>query len=121
MATETFDGGLHWKPPHKIDLPNPNAAVAVINGDNDTQLMVYNDTEDGRHQLALATRQMSESTWTFRTYLEQELSEEEAGEKFEFSYPSLVRGTDGTYHLAYAWNQDKIKHIAFNHAWLEAQ
>ncbi|HDZ56700.1 MAG TPA: hypothetical protein ENI17_08290 [Pseudomonas xinjiangensis] len=40
---------------------------------------------------------------------------------FEYEYPSLIRASDGRYHLVYAWNNSFIKHVTFNTAWLESQ
>jgi predicted neuraminidase len=37
---------------------------------------------------------------------------------FDFEYPSMAIGPDGTTHLVYAWNDTLIKHIRFNSAWL---
>lgn len=41
--------------------------------------------------------------------------------RFEFSYPCLIRAQNGDFHLAYTWNRSFIKHLVFNHAWLERQ
>lgn len=37
---------------------------------------------------------------------------------FEYEYPYFIRGSNGTYHLVYSWNDMFIKHFSFNEAWL---
>ena len=41
------------------------------------------------------------------------------GWSFEFSYPNLIRTSDGNFHLVYTWNEAFIKHVQFNQAWLD--
>jgi predicted neuraminidase len=43
----------------------------------------------------------------------------EAGCRYEFSYPSLIRTRQGDFHLVYTWNRTFIKHLWFNEAWLK--
>jgi len=38
---------------------------------------------------------------------------------FEFSYPYLIQTKNGDFHLVYTWNRAFIKHVWFNHAWLQ--
>jgi predicted neuraminidase len=45
----------------------------------------------------------------------------EAGCKFSYDYPYLIKGKNGIYHLVYSWNKSFIKHVSFNDAWLEQQ
>ncbi|MDH2919340.1 MAG: exo-alpha-sialidase [Sideroxydans sp.] len=40
---------------------------------------------------------------------------------FEFSYPYLIQTQRGDFQLVYTWNRGLIKHVQFNHAWLENQ
>jgi predicted neuraminidase len=41
--------------------------------------------------------------------------------EFKYEYPSLIRTSDGYFHLVYSWHNTLIKHVRFNQAWLEAQ
>lgn len=120
FKTATRDG-LNWHHPELSDLPNPNSAVAMINIGHDELLLAYNDTHEGRSQLALATRFVAPSdeggSWIFRGYVEREPSG--TGKPgSEFSYPSLAMDDQGMIHLAYTWNRQEIKHVSFNYAWL---
>jgi hypothetical protein len=38
----------------------------------------------------------------------------------EFSDPALLLGRNGLIHLAYTWRGQRIKHVAFSEAWLDA-
>lgn len=38
---------------------------------------------------------------------------------FKYEYPTLIRAPNGYFHLVYSWNNTLIKHIVFNHAWVE--
>lgn len=116
MTSASYDGGRHWTKPELMSLPNPNAAVAVLSLDSETDLMALNDTEDGRHRLSLAIRHNDE--WEIVRTVESETPEEPGSHDFEFSYPSLVMAPDGLIHLVYTWNQKRIRHLTFNRPWL---
>ena len=57
-ASRTSNAGKKWTTPELISLPNPNAAIAVLNTGDGNLLLAYNDLEDGRNRLSLATRSM---------------------------------------------------------------
>jgi len=39
--------------------------------------------------------------------------------KNEFSYPYLIRSSNGSMHLLYTWNRKRIRHISFNDSWVD--
>ena len=114
-ATST-NTGENWTEPELINLPNPNAAVALLNIGNGNLLLALNDTKDGRNRLSLAVRRIDTSRWKIVKTLEAETNTLEV--EYEFSYPSLVMDSDDNIHLVYTWNQKRIKHTKFNLAWL---
>ncbi len=113
-VAHTADAGRTWSPPAPTGLPNPDAAVAVVSLAADKLLVAYNDSTGGRENLALAISMDQGATWR-----RVALVESEAG--CEFSYPSLLAGREGKVHLAYTWKRARIKHVAFNLAWLAQQ
>ena len=123
LGSKTLDGGLHWEQPHVMSLPNPNAAIALLNLGDDRMLMALNDLEDGRHKLSLATNEniRGEGSWQIIKTLEQESSTPPAGQReYQFSYPSFTVDNEGDIHLVYTWNVERIRHLRFNPAWLES-
>ncbi|HLS99704.1 MAG TPA: sialidase family protein [Porticoccaceae bacterium] len=38
---------------------------------------------------------------------------------FKYEYPTLIRAANGDFHMVYSWNNTLIKHVVFNHAWVE--
>ncbi len=95
------------------DVPNPDSAVSVVRRSNGEFLMVCNPLETGRHKLSLATSADGISWKIVRDI-------EDSQPPSEFSYPYLVRGIDGEYHLIYTWNRTKMRFASFTEQWLES-
>lgn len=115
-SSTSSDTGESWSKPEKLDLPNPNAAVALLNTGDGNLLLALNDTDDGRNRLSLATRSIDQSDWQIVKTLEAET--DTADTEYEFSYPSLMMDDEGIIHLVYTWNQKRIRHTSFNLTWL---
>lgn len=126
QVSESRDGGLTWTLAHDIDYPNPGSGLEAIVLKSGRWLLVGNDTEKGRHQLAVAVSEDAGKTWSFRRYLEKDEPGEGAG---SYAYPSIIQARDGTIHVTYSYTPDKagamkegagetIKHVQFNEAWL---
>ena len=99
-------------PVELANLPNPDAAVAVIRRENGDFLMACNPVESGRSRLSLATSKDGRN-W-------QIIRDVEAGDPpAEYSYPYLMQTARGEYHLVYTWNRTKIRYLAFDEHWLE--
>ncbi|MDG1893479.1 MAG: exo-alpha-sialidase [Fuerstiella sp.] len=96
------------------DMPNPNSAVAVVRRHTGGFLMVCNPATEGRNQLSLA---VSADGQVWKQIHDIELSVRSD----EFSYPYLIKGSPGNYHLVYTWKRTKIRHVAFNEQWLGDQ
>ena len=114
LAVRTTDGGQHWTQPWKTSLPNPNAAVAGARLDDGSLMVVFNDSEEDRSSLSLAVSSEEGESWLKIHQFEHDPSGSD-----EYSYPFLIRSSRGDYHLLYTWRRTHVKHIRFNHAWLE--
>jgi hypothetical protein len=86
--------------------------------------MVYNHTEEGRHNLTGAISDDEGKTWRWKKSLEND----ERGEKATRShYPAVIQGKDGRIHTVYSYHytdQDggphkTIKYAAFPVSWVK--
>jgi hypothetical protein len=128
-ASESRDRGETWSPVVDSDLPNPGAGAEITGLADGRWALIYNDTEQGRHSLAVAISDDEGRTWKWKRHLEAA----PAGRGEEFHYPSIIQARDGTLHASYSYNvgeQDaekdadgrprhkSIKHAHFNVEWV---
>lgn len=122
--SESRDDGMTWGPVGEMDLPNPGSGLEVMRLRNGHWILVYNDTTDGRHSLALSISDDEGKTWKWTRHLERSPRGEGS-----YSYPSIIQTRDGTIHVTYSYhlssakageNRKSIKHAAFNEAWVLA-
>ena len=126
------DGGLTWSPVTDSDLPNPGAGAEIIGLRNGYWALIYNDTEIGRHRLAVAISDNEGQSWRWKRYLEKDPGAAEGG---SYHYPSIMEARDGSLHATYSYHlplrQAKldptgkpmlksIKHAHFNQSWVMA-
>jgi predicted neuraminidase len=125
LVSESRDDGLTWAPVRDSEIPNPGSSLEVIALKDGSWLMVYNDTERGRHSLAAALSDDEGATWKWKRHLELDQREKGAG---AFHYPSLIQTRDGALHLTYSYflnhlpegaPRKSIKHARFNTAWVK--
>ena len=117
--TTSSDSGQSWAPLSHLELANPNSAVAAIQSYQGNLLLVFNNDEDERNNLSLATSMNNGKTW--KVIHEFENQPLEPGKKIKFSYPYLIKGNNNDYHLFYTWRKSRIKYIHFNEAWLKGR
>lgn len=122
---ESADDGMTWGPVGEMDLPNPGAGVEAVRLRNGRWALVYNDTTDGRHSLAVSISDDEGKTWKWTRHLERVPPGEGS-----FSYPSIIQTRDGMLHVTYSVhlsrekagdNRKAIKHAAFNEEWVKGQ
>jgi predicted neuraminidase len=111
LVSRSADMGASWSQPAESPLPNPNSGLDAIGFPGGGILSVLNDSFDDRSRLSIAVSGDGGDTWRVLRTLENS-----AGQ--EYSYPSIARGTDGIYHVTYTFERRRIKHVAFNAAWL---
>lgn len=122
--SKSTDDGLTWSPAVDSDLPNPGSGAEVINLEDGSWLMIYNDTERGRHSLAVSISEDEGRTWRWTRHLELDTRAEKAG---AFHYPSIIQAGDGTLHATYSYflnhlpggTVKSIKHAHFNVEWVK--
>ena len=130
--SESRDRGETWSPVTDSALPNPGSGAEVIGLRNGHWALIYNDTENGRHSLAVSISDDEGKTWKWKRHLELQPPGPDAG---RFHYPSIIQAKDGTLHASYSYHlgekegkkdaegkpQNKsIKHAHFNEEWVLA-
>ncbi len=119
LLFRTTDSGATWSHPVKVDVPNPNAAVASMRLENGGILLVHNNNEDLRCDMSLSYSEDNGNTWRVIYEFERAEGENCKDNSQGFSYPHIIRTQNGNFHLLYSWNSTHIKHIQFNLRWVE--
>ncbi|MFO1501060.1 MAG: sialidase family protein [Verrucomicrobiota bacterium] len=129
--SESRDRGETWSPVVDSPLPNPGSGAEVISLRNGHWVLISNDTEKGRHSLAVQVSDDEGQTWKWKRHLEWVAPGPEAG---SFHYPSIIQAKDGTLHATYSYHlanrnlpkdadgdpaAKSIKHAHFNEAWIQ--
>jgi alpha-L-fucosidase len=97
------DQGKSWSPLQLIDLPNNNSGLDAVTLKDGNHLLICNPMEKGRNKLSILISPDGKA-WSDLVVLEDQ-------PKGEFSYPAIIRGSDGTVHLTYTWNREKIRYV----------
>ena len=90
---------MSWSPIRDSSLPNPGSGADLTTLDNGHWVIAFNDTEDGRHSLAISLSVNEGKSWDFTRHLVQE----EEGGPITGAYPSVIQGSDGTLHVVYSY------------------
>jgi predicted neuraminidase len=112
--SSSHDGGLHWGGVSATDLPNPDAGISGLRLSDGRLLIAFNDSAKNRSNITLAIDSGHGDASKRIAVLEQE-----AGSVF--SYPFLMRASDGMIRIAYTRKGKEIALSSFNEAWIRAQ
>ncbi len=115
VATSTDDGET-WSVATDTDIPNPGSSLEAITLKDGRWALIFNDTENGRHSLALALSDDEGRTWKWKRRIE-----EGARRESSFSYPSMIQADDGRIHVTYSHSTREgksIKHMAVDPEWI---
>jgi predicted neuraminidase len=96
QVSESQDHGETWSVARDTDLPNPGSSVAILTLADGRWLLVLNDTEHGRHQLAVMVSEDEGRTWPAKRYLEKA-----APDEGRYGYPTAIQSRDGQVHVTY--------------------
>ena len=97
------DNGKTWTALEAINLDNNNSGIDAVTLADGSHLLVANPLKKGRNKLSLFGSKDG-INWTEVLVLEDE-------KQGEFSYPAIIQATDGTVHLSYTYNREKIKYV----------
>ncbi|MDQ7005525.1 MAG: sialidase family protein [Ghiorsea sp.] len=112
IRLKSTDEGQTWQDFTLTELPNPNSAQIVAKVDENLWVWIGNHNPEHRQDLTLAVTDDLEGQWRV-VYTFEDGQQGEA-----YSYPAIVQGKDGVWHLLYTANRKHIKHVQFNRAWL---
>jgi predicted neuraminidase len=114
LVQRTDDAGKTWSPPADTSLPNPDASIAAVRLSSGAVLLAFNDSLHDRTNLRLAVSADGVGDWQRIATL----AEEPGG---SFGYPYMIQDAVGTVHLVHEWNKQRVRHLAFNEAWVAAR
>jgi len=117
QISTSIDRGESWSPAVDTDIPNPGSSLEVIALKDGRWVMVYNDTEQGRHSLSAALSNDEGKTWQWKRQIHRS-----APGQGSFSYPSLIQAKDETLHLTYSCKVEgraTIRYCKLDADWIE--
>ncbi len=123
-VSSSTDKGLTWSNVRDSELPNPGSGADIVTLRNGHWLLAYNDTENGRHSLAVSISTNEGKTWPFTRRLENDTRDKSIATRSH--YPSVIQGRDGSLHIVYSYHHNDrkngpgktIKYVHFNEAWV---
>lgn len=125
-VSRSADDGETWSSVEDSDLPNPGAAADIVTLDNGHWVLIYNDTERGRHSLAVALSEDDGETWPWKRHVELD----EADRPTTAHYPAIIQGLDGRLHVSYSYHRPSredgtprrtVKYAVFDEEWIRAE
>ena len=102
MMSESKDQGKTWSPVVDSDIPNPGSGAEVIGLRDGLWALIYNDTERGRHSLAVSLSTDEGKTWKYTRHLEKGVATDP--DATNGHYPSIIQAADGTLHATYTYS-----------------
>lgn len=130
MKSESTDDGKTWSDVVDTELFNPGSGAEVLVLKSGRWAMIYNDTEQGRHSMALSLSDDEGKSWKWTRHLEQMPRGPDATSGH---YPSIIQAMDGSLHVTYTHTlnganvkkdaegkpmRESIKHARVNEAWV---
>lgn len=119
IESTSTDNGMTWSRGVDGELFDCGAGVEAHRLNNGNWIMLHNDTEKGRHSLAVHLSDDEGASWKWVRHIE--LVEPEQG---SFSYPSFDVDLQGNIHATYSYKKsadgegETIKYCKFNEAWI---
>jgi len=100
----SLDKGVHWSKVEKTTLENPNCAIDCVKLKNGKIMLICNPVKEHRNKLAMFLSDDDGKTWKEGRILENH-------EQQEYSFPAIIQTADGSIHITYSYERDKIKHV----------
>jgi predicted neuraminidase len=126
QVTHSTDSGITWSIARDTAIPNPGAGFDMTTTSDGEWVMVYNESEHGRHDLTVSISDDDGVSWKWKKKLEYD----DRGEKATRShYPAIIQGADGFIHVVYSFHHNDrevaphktIKYASFTTAWIKSE
>lgn len=124
QRTISEDGGMTWSIARDTELPNPGAGFDMVTLASGEWLIVFNNTEDGRHDLTVAISDNDGESWKW----DKKIEYDDRGDLATSShYPAVIQGANGRIHTVYSFHhKDRdggphktIKYASFPVSWVK--
>jgi predicted neuraminidase len=106
QRTESRDGGLTWTIAKDDVLSNPGSGFDLVTLNTGEWLMIFNDTEEGRHNLTIALSDDYGKSWKWKKIIE---NDERGKASTSSHYPAIIQAADGRIHITYSFHRNDIK------------
>ncbi|WP_370479513.1 exo-alpha-sialidase [Tamlana flava] len=110
FSTWSEDNGKTWSPLELLNMPNNNSGTDAVSMKNGKHALIYNHVwpnedmqKSYRSPLNLAISKDG-INWNAALVLED-------SKISQYSYPSIIQGSDGMLHCVYTWRRQKIKYV----------
>lgn len=116
----SHDGGKTWSGMKATLLPNNNSGTDAVTLKDGRQLLVYNHVKpapelpNGKGARTPLNVALSNDgiNWSAALVLEH-------SPVSQYSYPSVIQGSDGMVHIVYTWRRERIKYVKVDPSKLE--
>jgi predicted neuraminidase len=121
QRTESRDRGLSWTIAKDDLLANPGAGFDLVTLSSGDWVMVYNDSEEGRHNLTVALSDDQGKSWKWKKNVENDVRANPTSSH----YPAVIEGADGRIHISYSYHRNDIKpgrtikYVSFPSDWIK--
>lgn len=105
VSAYSDNNGKSWSAPFALPVPNNNSGLDALTLQDGRFLMVYNHVKVDRKRSPLNVAVSNDGMhWDASLILEDSPIK-------EYSYPSVIQGTDGMVHIVYTWRREKVKYV----------
>jgi len=124
-VSRSTDDGETWSLVKDSEIPNPGSAADIVTLKNGHWVLIYNDTTEGRHSLAVSVSEDEGKTWPWTRKIEFD----DGNDPVTAGYPAIIQGKNGNLHVSYSYRQPSkngrerktIKYATFNEEWIKGE
>ena len=106
------DNGRNWAETDSLNVVNSNSGIDALTLSKKSFLLVNNPLPQGKDWFN--GRNILDVEYSANGISWKKLFDLENQKEGEFSYPAIIRTSDGKIHVLYTYNRKYIKHVAFD-------